>query len=137
MEKPLIMAHKGGDYFSKENSLKAVKKSLEIGVAIIELNIRKSSDGVIFCYHGNIIESLFPRLSFNKPFNKLKNKYQTLITLKEAVEAINNKAEIFLDIKDCSINLEEIKEDLRKNKKRTYLASNSLRFHKKLGTYLN
>lgn len=132
--KPLIMAHKGIYNKEQENSIEAVKKSLNHGAEIIELDIRKSSDGTLFCYHGNSFQYLFPRLSFKKEICKLKNKFPCLSTLEDIAKLVGNKSILFLDIKDYSIDLKEIKKALKVTKlKEVWIAARSLNYLRKLG----
>ena len=114
---PLLMAHRGG--LGPENSLQAIKSSTHCD--IVELDIRKSQEGILYCYHGNLVEFLFPRLFFYQPFSKLKQKYPTLITLQEAAKAINDRI-LFLDIKDTTIAIEELQQVLPANVTSVYLA---------------
>ena len=118
---PLLMAHRGG--FGTENSLQAIKSSTHCD--IVELDIRKSQEGILYCYHGNLIEFLFPRLFFHQPFLKLKQKYPTLITLQKAAKAINNRI-LFLDIKDTTISIEELQQVLPANINSVYLACQNI-----------
>lgn len=48
----LVMAHGHSSAQGRENSLDFVKNSLIYKPDIIELDLRKSADGVLFCFHG-------------------------------------------------------------------------------------
>lgn len=134
--KPLIMAHKGGDFFGKENSLQSVRKSLEYGAEIIELDVRKSSDDILFCYHGNFLEFLFPKLFFKKNFKDLEMNYSFISSLKDIANEIRDKGNLFLDIKDESILLDEIKNALKGIPlKEIYIAHRNENYLKKLGKF--
>ncbi|MFC1690694.1 glycerophosphodiester phosphodiesterase [Nanoarchaeota archaeon] len=127
--KPLILAHKGGDCFGVENSIEAIKESLKHKPDIIEIDLRKSTDDVIFCYHGNTFEYLLAKYFFKKPLNKLKQKYPTVATLKEIAELVQDKSILFLDIKDKSITKKEIQNILKDIKtKEVYFASQNLNY---------
>ncbi len=101
------MAHRGGHCFATENSLEAISCSLKHQSDIIEVDVRKSTDGILYCYHGNYLEFIFPNFFFKKSFAELKKKYPTLATLQEVVKEVEEKALLFLDIKDKSITPEE------------------------------
>jgi len=60
--KPLILTHRGGDCFATENSVEAVQQSLRYKPGIIELDVRKNSDGILYCFQGNLGEFLFPKI---------------------------------------------------------------------------
>jgi glycerophosphoryl diester phosphodiesterase len=80
---PLIMAHKGGTAYGRENSLQAIRRSIEIMPDIIvEVDVRKSRDGVLYCHHGSepfgiIAASFFSLLSFAQ-IQKLVGQRDTL-----------------------------------------------------------
>lgn len=134
--KPLIMAHKGGDFFGEENSLKAVRKSLEYGAEIIELDVRKSADDILFCYHGNFLEFLFPKLFFKKNFKDLEMNHSSISNLKDIANEIGSKRYLFLDIKDESILLDEIKNTLKGIPlKEIYIAHRNENYLKGLGKF--
>jgi hypothetical protein len=111
--KPLIMAHKGGDIFAKENSLDAINKSLEYNPDIVEIDIRKSKDNILFAYHGNALEYLFPKFYFDKNFDTLKENYPTLTTLNEIAKTVSNKSILFLHINDKSIDTNDLINSLK------------------------
>ncbi len=110
--KPFISAHRGGDCFATENSLGAVKQSLAYKPDIIELDVRKSEDGILYCFHGNFLEFLFPKIFLTGSFSLLRKKKPTLTTLKELAQVVGKKSILFLDIKDYSISFSEIKDVL-------------------------
>jgi len=131
--KPLTLAHKGGDCFGVENSLTAIKKALKFKPDIIEVDVRKSKDNILFCYHGNILEFLLPKLFFKKKLKTLKHRYPTIATLKQVASLIGNKSILFLDIQDKDINVEDVIKELKGVKiKEVYLAKNDLEFHKNI-----
>lgn len=111
--KPLIMAHKDGDIFDKENTLNAINKSLKYNPDIIEIDVRKSKDNVLFLYHGNVLEYLFSNFYFNKDFNDLQKNYSNLTTLNDAAKLINNKSTLFLHIFDKSITGKDLLNTLK------------------------
>ncbi|MCK4454568.1 glycerophosphodiester phosphodiesterase [Candidatus Parcubacteria bacterium] len=127
------MAHKGGDCFGIENSLDVIKKSLKAGAEVIELDIRKSSDNILFCYHGNVLQFLIPQLFFKKKFENLKKKLPSISTLKENALAVGNKAILFLDVKDNSISKIDLLHTLKDiDINEVFVAHRSLNYLKKL-----
>ncbi len=122
--KPLIMAHRGGDIFGPENSLKAVTESLKYNPDIIEIDVKKSKDNIIFCYHGNTLKYLFPRLFFNKDFAEIKKSYKNIATLTEVANFIQNKSILFIHINDYSITANDLQNALKDiNYKEIWVAS--------------
>jgi len=114
MNYPLIMAHAGGDVCAKENSVEAIEISNKHKPDIIELDVRKSKDGVLYCYHGygflffNFLTSFF--LRFRK-FNIIKRK-KRIFTLKEVLSATNYNPILYFDIKESNISSKDIENVL-------------------------
>ncbi|KKU55462.1 MAG: hypothetical protein UX77_C0011G0002 [Parcubacteria group bacterium GW2011_GWA1_47_11] len=108
----IIFAHKG--FFDRtsyktyrENSLEVFKAATAKDyIQVIELDIRKSKDGIVYCYHGNIWEYIF-LLKLRRPFAKLKEKYG-VSPLAEILKVISPDKVIVLDIKDTSVTKEDI-----------------------------
>jgi len=49
---PLVMAHAGGRAHGRENTASTVQEALRHSPGIIELDLRRSNDGQLYCYHG-------------------------------------------------------------------------------------
>lgn len=96
------MAHAGGMAHGRENSIEAVRKSLEYGADIIELDVRKSRDGIIFCYHGfgMFVFYLAFLLRFVR-FSTVK-RFIEVSTLEEILSAIDRDCVVYLDVKDSN-----------------------------------
>lgn len=108
-EKPYLMAHAGGKKHGKENSVKSVKNCGKYKPDILELDLRKSRDGVLYCYHGFPdfpVYFLAYFLRFFK-FTQIK-KFLKVDTLKDILDAVNWKTIVFLDIKQTNISGDEI-----------------------------
>ena len=113
----IVLAHKG--YFNKESEKTYRENSKEVCevsttkdyIGIIELDVRKSKDGVLYCYHGTLIEYWF-NLKIPQKFYDTKNKYG-VNSLEEVLEVITDDKSIFLDIKSKSITREDILNALK------------------------
>lgn len=108
----IVLAHKG--FFNKtcekiyrENSKDVCAVSTRKDyIGIIELDVRKSKDGVLYCYHGTFIQYYFT-LRFPRDFSVLKKKY-SVEALAKILDVITEDKIVFLDIKDVSINRADI-----------------------------
>ena len=133
MNEPLVMAHRGGEYFDSENILESVEKSLGIGADLIELDIRKSKDDILFCYHGGLWEVLFSRFYFNRDLKELMKRNERIAVLSDVVELMNEDDVLFLDVKDKSISVEDLENALIGFGGKVYFASNSFDYHERVG----
>lgn len=101
--KTLIYAHRGASgLVPHENTLEAFQKAIELGADGIELDIRKTLDGIIIINHNpDIAGMMIKDYSYADLEKKTQEIGYHLPTLKETVEFCNGK--IYLDI--------EFKED--------------------------
>jgi hypothetical protein len=120
LQDKIVLAHKG--FFNKEsektyreNSKDVCKVSTQKDyVAIIELDVRKSKDGILYCYHGGLIDYYF-YLKIPRKFADIKKKYQ-VDTLEEVLKVITEDKIICLDLKNSSITKEDILNALKGKK---------------------
>lgn len=127
----IVLAHKG--YFNKEcektyreNSRDVCKISgTKDYIAIIEVDVRKSKDGVLYCHHGTLPQYWF-FLRTLRIFSDIKKKYN-VDTLAEILEVIPENKIIVLDLKSKSITKTDILNTLKSKKyKRIILGNTSL-----------
>ncbi len=52
----MIAAHRGAHLEDPENSLAAFRKTISIGIDIIELDVRCTKDGVLVCMHDKTVD---------------------------------------------------------------------------------
>ncbi len=81
-------------------------------VGVIELDVRKSSDGVLYCFHGNLFQYNVA-LRFSKSLKQLQEQYG-VHTLEEILNVITPDKIVFLDIKDDAITKEDILNSFKK-----------------------
>ncbi len=102
-----IVAHRGGGGEAIENSIAAFRNAMEIGVDIIETDVRSTKDGELILLHdedfervaGEKIKPAQATLSYIKEYMKLYGK-EPVATLQEALEAIDGKVGLFIEIKE-------------------------------------
>ncbi|MFA6257166.1 MAG: hypothetical protein WCT29_02695 [Candidatus Paceibacterota bacterium] len=108
----MIYAHKG--YFDRESVKHYRENSVEVCkiastkdyIKAIEVDVRKSSDGILYCYHGNFWQYIF-LLKIPQTFTTLQKKYH-VATLKDILSVISSDKIIALDIKDTKITKADI-----------------------------
>lgn len=127
----IVLAHKG--FFSKEAQKDYRENSKEVCaisgkkdyISHIELDVRKSKDGILYCYHGSLWEYYFS-LRIDRNFSYLKSKYH-VDALDEILDVIDKNKIIVFDIKSRSITKEELLEAIGGKKfKDIVIGSNSL-----------
>jgi len=112
LDNKIVFAHKG--YFNRESHSFYKESSVELYsistqkeyIGILDADVRKSKDGVLYCYHGTFWEHFFT-LKFPKNFSVIKEKYG-VNTLAEVLEVITEDKSICIEIKDQSITREDL-----------------------------
>ena len=91
-----IYAHRGNSGFFPENTMYAFKKSLDLGIYGIEIDVQKTKDGILVVHHdetlgrmfdgkGSIKKSTFEQLrELNLKDEEFKNKVKSA-TIKDDV----------------------------------------------------
>jgi len=129
LQNKIVLAHMG--YFNKEcrktfreNSKDVCKvATTKDYIGIIELDVRKSKDGILYCYHGTLLQYWFGFI-FSQKFSDIKKKY-SVDSLEEILEVITEYKTIFLDLKSKSITREDILTALKGKKFKEVILANT------------
>ena len=115
--RPLVIAHRGGAGLFPENTLYAFQSSWKLGVDVLEMDIRETSDGKLVVMHdakvnrttdgeGNISEMTLEAVKkLNAGFNFSKDGGQTF-PLREQKITVPTLAEVFEALPDAKFNIE-------------------------------
>lgn len=115
-----IIAHRGASYFEPENTLRSVKKAIELGADWVEVDVRISRDGELVIMHDSHLERTTNGggLLEEKTLNELKKldagKGEEIPTLKEVIDTTKGKIGLVIEIK--ALQLEEQVVDLLHHK---------------------
>lgn len=127
-----VMAHRGANGFGRENSVRAIRTAVATGATLIEFDIRKSADGVLYCYHGSLIEYLCPWF-LRGPFLRISKKRDAAACLTDMAEAAAEDAALFLDIKDHGITARELANAVPPRTRPIFVAAQSITYLHRLG----
>ena len=136
LQDKIILAHKG--YFDKASEKIYRENSKEICaitarkdyIKIIELDVRKSSDNILYCYHGSIWEYAIG-LKLTHTISEIKQKYNVDILI-DILGVIKDDKIIMLDIKDDNISSDDILHTVGNKKfKEIIIQHNSVAFLRK------
>lgn len=112
LEGKIICAHRG--YFDKECRKTYRENSTDLCEAAskkeyiqaIELDVRKSKDGILYCYHGTFMQFFF-LLKVRRSFTDIKRRYH-VDALSEVLRVISEDKMISLDLQDTFITKADI-----------------------------
>jgi glycerophosphoryl diester phosphodiesterase len=103
--KPLVIGHRGAAAYALENTARSFQKAIEIGVDLIEFDVRESLDGYFIIIHDNHSGRISPRRylvskthsTILKAIDLYEN--QKLLTLQEAFEMIPTSIGLMVEVK--------------------------------------
>ena len=93
------IAHGGGGSLAAPNSLEGIKRSLEFGVDMIEIDVRCTRDGALILSHD---DALGGSLISAASLDELRRAEPRIATLDDALALVNGQAVVNLDIKDAA-----------------------------------
>ncbi len=120
----LIIGHRGACGHTTENTISSVKKSLEIGVDAIEIDVRKTADNKVILMHDYTIDRTtngtgkVADLTLEQIESYQTEDNQKVPTLEAVLNLVNKQAIVDIEIKDndvipylCTIVSDYLKKD--------------------------
>lgn len=124
--KPFILGHRGAMAYEPENTLRSIKKAIDLGVDGVEIDVRRCKSEEIVVFHDEKVDRTTNGKGFVKDLylSELKKldagKGEKILTLKELIEYIisineNNakKIKLIIELKDKDIE-NDVADLLRK-----------------------
>lgn len=119
---PLLIAHRGAPRERPENTLPSFLRALELGADGIELDVHRSSDGVLIVHHDEVPRAIAPsgklagRRIDSLTFDQLQGfsvEGTALIpTLAEVLAVVKGRALLFIEMKGAGIE-EDVVDAIR------------------------
>ncbi|MEM3382868.1 MAG: glycerophosphodiester phosphodiesterase family protein [Nitrososphaerales archaeon] len=104
-----IIAHRGASAYEPENTLRAVKRALELNAKMIEVDVRLSKDEQIVVIHDESVDrttngkGLVKNLTLEELRKLDAGKGEKIPTLQEVINAVRKKAILIIEIKVLNI----------------------------------
>jgi len=121
----LRIGHRGAKAYEPENTIRSFKKALELRVDAIELDVRKTKDEQLVVIHDADIKrttngkGLVADLTLEEIRQFSTEKGEKIPTLKEALEFLDKKVRILIELKEAGIEKQVVsavqKKGLQKN----------------------
>lgn len=99
MENKIIIAHRGASFYSRENTMEAYQKAIELGADMLELDVRRTKDNCLIAYHdedfsGKGVDSLTLG-----EIQELSRDFE-IPTLEEVLKLAKKKIRLDVELKD-------------------------------------
>ena len=122
---PMVIAHRGGKVWAPENTMAAFRKSLELEVGGIELDIHKCKSGELVVIHDETIDRTtdgkglikdltyqeLKKYSAGKWFDP-KFKNEKIPLLNDVLSLIDGKTHLFIEVKNAPVKYPGLEDDL-------------------------
>lgn len=121
-----IIGHRGARGLAPENTIASLKKALEYNVDEIEFDVRVTKDGIPVLHHNRTLsDQSGNKLTIaNHTYGELKKHKSNLATLNEALNTINGRVPLYIEVKR-KVSVNPIVKVLKKYKYPYVLASKS------------
>lgn len=116
-----IIAHRGASYFEPENTLRSIKRAIEMNADYVEVDVRMSKDKELIIMHDADISRTTNGTGLVKDKTLLELKEydagngEKIPTLDEVLEIVKNKIKLVVEIKESGTK-EKIVEKIIANK---------------------
>jgi glycerophosphoryl diester phosphodiesterase len=101
MTRPLIIAHRGGSSLSHENTLEAFQKAIDLGVDLIEFDIRKTKDNVLVCFHDdNFLGTRLADLTYHELRDRARQTGMAVPAVPEVLLLVKDRIKVVAELKE-------------------------------------
>ncbi len=97
----MIVAHRGASSLAKENTIESFKKAIEIGVDMIEFDVRRTKDRALIVHHDELIAGKpVKELTYDEISKTSAAQGFSAPTLEEVLQCTSGKIELDVEIKE-------------------------------------
>lgn len=105
----MIVAHRGASSLARENTLDSFRKAIEIGVDMIEFDVRKTRDQVLIVHHDELMNGKpVKELTYDEISNRAKGQGFSIPTLEEVLKHTSGKIKLDVEIKEVGYEKEVV-----------------------------
>ena len=100
-----IVAHRGASFYEPENTLRAIRKALELKADMVEVDVRLSKDGFVVVIHDETVDRTTDGSGYveEKTLEELRRLDaglgEKIPTLKEVIDTVKGKAKLVVELK--------------------------------------
>jgi glycerophosphoryl diester phosphodiesterase len=101
MKKISIIAHRGNPGIGKENTIESFEKAINLGVDMIEFDVRRTRDHVLIAFHNEVMEGRrIEELTYEEISNVAIKKGFSIPTLEEVLKCTTGKIKLDAELKE-------------------------------------
>jgi glycerophosphoryl diester phosphodiesterase len=101
MGKTMIIAHRGASSLARENTIESFQKAIEIGVDMIEFDVRGTKDQALIVHHDELMEGKpVKELTYDEISKMAIGQGFSIATFEEVLECMSGKIKLDVEIKE-------------------------------------
>jgi len=101
MRKTMIIAHRGASSLARENTIESFKKAIEIGVDMIEFDVRRTKDQALIVHHDELMEGKpVKELTYDEISKMIIKQGFSVPTFEEVLKCTSEKIKLDVEIKE-------------------------------------
>jgi glycerophosphoryl diester phosphodiesterase len=101
MRKTMIIAHRGASSLARENTIESFKKAIEIGVDMIEFDVRRTKDRALIVHHDELMEGKpIKELTYDEISKMAIGEDFSIPTFEEVLKHTSGKIKLDVEIKE-------------------------------------
>jgi glycerophosphoryl diester phosphodiesterase len=109
-----IIGHRGAPKEARENTLEAFKKALEMGVDVVEMDVRKTKDGKLVAFHNETLAGRrIGKLNFTELNQIAAKENYTVPTFEEVLKLAYRKSQVEIEIKALGYEVDVVEAAMR------------------------
>jgi glycerophosphoryl diester phosphodiesterase len=104
-----IIGHRGCDHGVQENTVRAFLKAVELGAEFVEMDIRRTRDGVLIVWHDLDVAGLRTRGSLFAELQEVATEHGLILeTLEEVLQALEGRVKLDIELKESGYESEVV-----------------------------
>jgi glycerophosphoryl diester phosphodiesterase len=101
MRKTMIIAHRGASSLVRENTIESFKKAIEIGVDMIEFDVRRTRDQALIVHHDELMQGKpVKELTYDEISKMTTGQGFSIPTFEEVLKHTSGKIKLDVEIKE-------------------------------------
>ncbi|MBN1129040.1 MAG: glycerophosphodiester phosphodiesterase [Chitinispirillaceae bacterium] len=101
----MIVAHRGASKHAHENTIEAFERAVALGADMVELDVRKTGDGVLVIFHdpvfpGAAARGALSRLTYRELQKRASARKFRVPTLEETLVALSGRIRLDIELKE-------------------------------------
>ncbi len=101
MRKTMIVAHRGASSLARENTIESFKEAIEIGVDMVEFDVRRTKDQALIVHHDELMAGKpVQELTYDEISKTSTGRGFSVPTLEEVLQCTRGKIKLDVEIKE-------------------------------------